>query len=255
MGDGGAAILETLASKWKAAPVAELNTESVYDFSVLRPIRRASGSTFELEWPGLRLLCARPPQASRDVLLLIGTEPHFRWPTLANALADELQRLGCPEAVQVAVFNGWAAHTRPCPLHVLDASERLASRFGVVARSSGYQGPVGFGSVLDSALAARNIDTATLVGINPFYLGPEPAPQNVIRMITAIDQAVGASTDTSDLAQQRALVDARTLDALARSEEFRMLLLNLERQYDSEQLAAPQSAAAALPEDPRLVRS
>jgi hypothetical protein len=244
MGVGGVAMLDHLAAQWGATPLARIDPDEFFDFSVQRPQRRLVDGKPAIAWPELQLLHARPEGATRDVLLLVGAEPHLRWPTLAKAFAQVITGLGCREAVQVLSFNGAVPHTRPALIQVLDGPPALAERFGSVARPSEYEGPVGFGSVLGDALAERGVATATLLSVSPFYLGLDPAPHAGVAIIRAIDRAVGTMTDVEELEKQQALLDARALDGLARSEDFRTLLGNLEQQYDS-QLKVLQSGTPA----------
>jgi predicted ATP-grasp superfamily ATP-dependent carboligase len=236
IGTGGFATLDYLATQWDATSIADIDPEPIYDFSVARPVRNATEDGFGLSWPQLRLMHARPDGADRDVLLLLGPEPHLRWPSLANAMTEALSAIGVGEAVQVLAFNAATPHTRPAPVHLLDAGAELAERFKLTSRGSEYQGPVGFGAVLGSSLTERSIKTATLVAFSPFYLGPDTAPHAAIELIGAIDRAVGTTTDVRELAEQQVTLDQRVAEALLANDELETLVVSLERQYDSQLL-------------------
>lgn len=233
MGSSGAATLDYLATQWEARLVAEVDPDTLYDFSVLRPVRHSTEGGYALSWPTMRLMHARPSGAERDVLLLVGPEPHLRWRNAADELAQLVATLGCTEAVHVLGFNGTTPHTRPAPVQLFDATSELATRFDVRTEVSEYEGPVGFGTTLVSTLGARGITTATLVTLSPFYLGLDPAPHAVLGIVRAVDRALGVTTDVAELEEQRTQVDERALEALARNDEFRALLANLEQQHDA----------------------
>jgi len=252
MGDGGAAILEHLATQWGATSIADIDPETIYDFSVAGPVRTATEAGYELSWPQLRLMHARPASADRDVLLLLGPEPHLRWPSLASAMTKALATVGVRQAVQILALNAATPHTRPVPTQLLDAGAELAERFELTPRLSEYQGPVGFGAVLSSCLTESSIDTATLVAFSPFYLGLNPTPQAATELIRAIDRAVGTTTDVHELAEQQATFDQHAIEALLANEELRTFVAHLEQQYDSRLLEVALGPALTEADGPAL---
>src|ERR1022692_2979781 len=78
---GGAAssAANYLADQWHAEQFATVEAEEFYDFTSLRPqIRLTGDGSREIVWPQNRFLAASAP-GSRDVVFLIGIEPHLRW--------------------------------------------------------------------------------------------------------------------------------------------------------------------------------
>ena len=64
---------------------ATIDPEEFYDFQNTRPkIRMIDGQARSIEWPKVELYEARIPRAPRDLLLLVGTEPSYRWRTFTR---------------------------------------------------------------------------------------------------------------------------------------------------------------------------
>src|SRR3979490_275039 len=63
---------------------AMLDPSACYDFTVARPLstRSADGRRWSLEHPQDAVYRVRLPAAERDLIILRGPEPHFRWPEL-----------------------------------------------------------------------------------------------------------------------------------------------------------------------------
>src|SRR2546425_7434853 len=69
---------------------AMLDPSACYDFTVARPLstRSADGRRWSLEYPKVAFYPLPLPGAERDLLVLLGPEPHFRWPELATAIIN-----------------------------------------------------------------------------------------------------------------------------------------------------------------------
>src|SRR5918994_6002934 len=89
-GDAGSAATIALRHVLgETAPPASamLDPSACYDFTVARPLTTRSGDGFSwsLEYPKVAFYPILLPASERDALVLIGPEPHFRWPELAPA--------------------------------------------------------------------------------------------------------------------------------------------------------------------------
>src|SRR5947209_19355254 len=68
---------------------AHIDPEEFYDFQATRPrIKLVDGSAREVEWPAVELYEARVPRAPRDLILLVGSEPSFRWRTFSEVVVE-----------------------------------------------------------------------------------------------------------------------------------------------------------------------
>src|SRR3982075_834866 len=80
--DAASTALTFVGSALGAQRFATIDPEEFYDFQATRPrIKLTDGRTRSIEWPAIELYEARVPRAPRDLILLAGSEPSFRWRT------------------------------------------------------------------------------------------------------------------------------------------------------------------------------
>jgi len=100
---------------------AMIDPSACYDFTVARPLstRSADGQQWSLEYPKVAFYPLRLPSAERDLLILLGPEPHFRWPELAPAIIRYARAAGVESHVR---FAGVVPHAQVLEeLHHADA--------------------------------------------------------------------------------------------------------------------------------------
>ena len=84
-GSAGTAAAETIAGEGQV--VVEFDTDALFDYRANRPVLRFDDGRLEqITWP--RLDIRRAPTGDREVLVMKGNEPDFRWRELSAALAD-----------------------------------------------------------------------------------------------------------------------------------------------------------------------
>src|SRR5438067_1036627 len=70
--------------------IAEIEPEHFFDFTVTSPVMQRVDEQRVLTWPQNHIYRLPAKSASRDVLVLLGTEPHLRWHAFADALHEFL---------------------------------------------------------------------------------------------------------------------------------------------------------------------
>lgn len=232
----GAAV-SALIEQWDARPIAELDPDEFYDFTVARPLVRVEGGERAIDWPYVRIYAARPAGLDRDVVLISGIEPHLRWRTFAAAIADVLAMVDAQEVILLSAFGGATPHTRALPIRLSGGTPALAGRLGLPSRAPRYQGPATFTMALATLLAERELHPATLTAIAPFYVGLDPAPHAIRALLDAL-APVACAVSHGILDEQIAEVDARAAQAMERQPDLATLVGNLEQQYDESTDAA-----------------
>lgn len=94
--------------------VAVFDSDLLFDYRAARPeIEFVEGSLQSVRWPELTLsLITR----ERDLLVLHGKEPDFRWRRLGAEVADLAHRLGVVQVVSLGGVPAAVPHTRPVRL-------------------------------------------------------------------------------------------------------------------------------------------
>ena len=97
--DGGTAA--TIAAAFlknhlHAERFGEIDSDGFVDYQQTRPqVTIEEGHVRQITWPETEFFHARLPNGERDILLVIGVEPNFRWREFSRSIAQLAQELGC----------------------------------------------------------------------------------------------------------------------------------------------------------------
>jgi proteasome assembly chaperone (PAC2) family protein len=141
--------------------VATFDADVLYDYRSRRPVLDIiDGTLMRLEWPSLQL--HRVPVGGRDLLVLHGAEPDFRWRELGDDLLDLCLRLGVVQWVSLGAIPAAVPHTRP--VNVL----ATASAQGLLHEAE-VQGPPGLLRVPSACLSAIELAVAGAIPAVGFF--------------------------------------------------------------------------------------
>jgi predicted ATP-grasp superfamily ATP-dependent carboligase len=151
---------------------AMLDPSACYDFTVARPLstRSADGRRWSLEYPKVAFHPLALPDAERDLLVLLGPEPHFRWPELAPAIINYARAAGVESMITLGAYVGPVTHhVAPVVRRTLDPG--LGRRLEQLElQDTDYEGPTAFVTALLHAAAAGGMTAASLWVATPPYL-------------------------------------------------------------------------------------
>jgi proteasome assembly chaperone (PAC2) family protein len=245
-----AAAIDHLVDDWGAEPLAEIDPEPFFDFTVQRPRVTLVDGEREIEWPENRFYVARPPGASRDFVLLAGVEPHLKWRTFSALIVEVAEAVGSTTSITLGAQPAGVPHTRPVPVSLSASDHSFEELFGLHAPGSRYQGQTGIVGVLNLALRARSWRNASLWAMVPHYITAGPNPNASISLIDLIDRGFGTRTDVGALREEAEQFEDQVRSVLADSDEASAYVRQLEEQFDSNQPplpAPPESRPQELP--------
>jgi hypothetical protein len=232
-----AASASTAAAEAIAAggdPVATFDTDLLYDFRSRRPVLDiVDGSLTELAWPELTLRRARV--GGRDLLVLTGAEPDFRWRALGRELLDLALQAGVVEWVSLGAIPAAVPHTRPVPILA------TASRKGLLHEDE-RQGPPGLLrvpaaalSTLEMAMIGAQIPAVGFFAQVPHYVGG-PYAAAAIAILEHAGRHLGVEIPLGPLTDE-AIGQRERLDSLVQGDEdSRSYVQRLESAMDNEEL-------------------
>jgi hypothetical protein len=221
-----------------AVTVGSIDPDPFYDFTQQRPHVTVDDDIREIVWPSNDFVLQRNPD-KRDVVGLIGVEPHLNWKTYVDAITVVAAALGCEAIVTVGSGAEAIPHSRVPPVTGSTATADLASRLGLVAPS--YQGVTGVAGVLHVELEKRHIPSISLrVGI-PHYLMNAEHPQAVAALVRHLSHVLDVSNTTDLTDQIRSWHDVHE-EVVANDEQLKMYVNLLEAEFDRRAEAAIPSA-------------
>lgn len=215
-GEAASRVIEHLIELWDAETVAAIDPEDYYDFQVNRPQVTNQGQGRGIHWNTTRILLASPDSLGRDVLLVTGTEPSFRW----RAFTTELLDLGVAHGVETVICLGAlladVAHTRPIPVSSSSPDEMTSYRFEL--EPSQYEGPTGItGVVADGAHQAEMVSISSWAAV-PHYAAQVPCPKASLALLGQLEDLLDTVIEHGEL-EEEARAWERGVDELATSDE------------------------------------
>src|SRR5947209_18266342 len=112
--DAASSALSFVGTALGAQRFATIDPEEFYDFQATRPrVKLVEHHARAIEWPAVELYEARVPRAPRDLILMTGTEPSYRWRTLTKVVIELAEALGTQMVVTLGALLADVPHTRP----------------------------------------------------------------------------------------------------------------------------------------------
>ena len=236
--DAASTALDFVGGALGARRFATIDPEEFYDFQATRPrIKLNDGRTREVEWPAVELFEARVPRAPRDLILLSGSEPSFRWRTFTNVIVELVEALGAQLAVTLGSLLADVPHTRPVSITGLASDPVLVARLGLVASS--YEGPTGIVGVLHAAFQGALLPSASLWAAVPHYIAATPNPKAALALVRKLEGLVGVAVDASDLESAAADYERQVNVAVQSDPDVQAFVERLEQAASSESADDP----------------
>ena len=247
--DAASSALTFVGASLGARRFATIDPEEFYDFQATRPrIKLTEGRTREIVWPEVELYEARVPRAPRDLILLSGTEPSFRWRTFGKVVVELTEALGTQLVVTLGALLADVPHTRPVSITGLASDSALIARLGL--SSSSYEGPTGIVGILHGAFQEAGIPSASLWAAVPHYIAAAPNPKAALALLRKLEGLVGVAVEASELESASADYERQVNLAVQSDPDVQAFVERLEQAAGSE----PSEDTGPLPSGDTIAR-
>jgi proteasome assembly chaperone (PAC2) family protein len=233
-GQGASLAAGYLAKLWQASRFAEIDPETFYDFQSTRPqVRVDEQGVREITWPVVEIYEARVPRAPRDLVLIVGHEPSYRWRGFCQLVVDLAEALGGQLVVSLGSLLADVAHTRPISVTGIASDRSLVDRLDLL--SSSYEGPTGIVGVLQAQCNQAGLPAASLWAAVPHYIASAPNPKAALALVRKLEGLVGVTVDASELEQATLDYERQVNLAVQSDPDVQAFVERLERAADEEQ--------------------
>jgi predicted ATP-grasp superfamily ATP-dependent carboligase len=247
--DAASSAITFVGEALGARRFATIDPEEFYDFQATRPrIRMVGGQTREIVWPEVEIYEARIPRAPRDLILVSGSEPSFRWRTFSRLIAELAEAIGVQLVVTLGALLADVPHTRPVSVTGLASDAGLVSRLNL--SQSAYEGPTGIVGVLHGACQDAGLPSASLWAAVPHYIAAAPNPKAALALVRKLEGLVGVAVDATDLETAAADYDRQVNVAVQSDPEVQAFVERLEQAAGTE----PSESEGPLPSGDSIAR-
>lgn len=233
--DAGAAsttAAETLAGD--GPTMATFDADLLYDYRARRPtLDIRDGRPVSLGWPELAI--RHTHLGDRDVLVLAGPEPDFRWRELAAEMVGLARQLDVREWISLGSIPAAVPHTRPVPVLGTESKPGLL-RAGVEPGPTGLlRVPSAAVSVLDLALAEAGVPALGYFAQVPHYVSGAYPPA-ALGLLRALERHFDVVLDLAALHHEAEELRSRLDTATTLDEKTRLYVGRLETMVDEARL-------------------
>jgi hypothetical protein len=212
----------------------EFDGDRLFDYRSRRPtLEIVDGRLAELTWPSLTIRRRRID--GRDLLILAGAEPDFRWREFAVAVVEVARRLNVSLWISLGAIPAAVPHTRST--YVLGSTSEPGLLLGDVQPGPAgvLRVPAAAISVLEHAISEAGIPAIGYYAQVPHYIsGPYPAAS--VELLRAVGRHLGTDIPTASLSDDANELRSRLDAAAALEESTRTYVQRLEAMVDEERL-------------------
>jgi hypothetical protein len=196
--------------------VASFDGDQIYDYRARRPtLDIVNGTLMSLDWPELQLRTTS--FGGRDLLILSGPEPDYRWRELSTDVAGLAKRLGVTSWVSLGAIPAAVAHTRSVPV-LGTASVRGLLPDGVAQGPDGrLRVPSAAISVMELAASSAGIPSLGFYAQVPHYISAA-YPAAAVELLKHVGRYLALELPLGDL-PAKALATRSLLDAATANDE------------------------------------
>ena len=229
-GDAASGAARWLADRHGAELVATIEAEEFFDFTTTRPIVEiGADGRRAITWPDTELWAATT-DSGRDLVVLIGHEPHLRWRTYCRAVLDAATELDCSLLLTLGALLSDIPHTRPTAVSGTADDPALVERLEL--SPSRYEGPTGIVGVLHATCNQADQASASLWAAVPTYVSGAPSPKATLALVERAATLLGLHLPTTDLQIAAAAYERQIDELVAADEDTASYVASLEEAAD-----------------------
>jgi proteasome assembly chaperone (PAC2) family protein len=241
--DAASGAASWLTQHGDSTRVASIDPELHFDFQARRPqVELIGGVTRNVTWP--ENVFSTVHYADRDLVVLRGIEPSYRWKSFCRAIVSVARRTGCEMVVTLGALLADVPHTRSARITGTATDVELVDRLGLA--QSKYEGPTGIVGVLHDYCRAEGTPSVSLWAPVPHYLAAPPNPPATLGLLERIRGLLSVEFDLAPLERTAEVWRTKVDEVASADDDVRGYVTTLEERFDAE-AASDTSWGAHLP--------
>ncbi len=234
-GDAASDAAGWLTDRLGATRIARIDPEEHFDFQTRRPeVEMADGVTRTIKWPANECFAVRVEKADRDLVVVRGVEPSYRWRSFCRAVLTVADETGCEMVVTLGALLADVPHTRPAPITGAATDPELVASLGITR--SRYEGPTGIVGVLHDACREAGVTSASLWAPVPHYVAAPPSPVATRSLLDRFAELAAAHLELDELDELAVAWRERVDEVVAGDDDLRAYVRKLEERAEMEEV-------------------
>ncbi len=230
-----------LSQRGSGRGIGRILPEEFFHFGLTRPeVRIQEGTqTREIRWPTNEFFLAAEVSLPRDLIFLIGMEPHLKWQTFCGHVLEVARRAQVTLVITLGALLADVPHTREVRITGVSTDPELAARLRTTPTR--YEGPTGIVGVLNDSCRRAGLPVVSLWANVPHYVSEVSNPHAILALVRRVLDFLEWQTDLSELEEAKAEFDRQLERILAQKPEVARYIQELERRDASAE--SPEGAA------------
>lgn len=226
-GESATSALQFINEAIQSVPLAEIDPEEFYDFTVRRPaVVQLDTHARRIDWPSNEFRYGSV-DGSRELIIGIGAEPHLHWRSYCDAIVDLALDMGVTRIVLVGAYLADVVYSQPVSLTGFVSDPDNLARLGVA--SSSYQGPTGIVGVLSDRFQREGLSVTSLWAGLPHYIDAAPNPRGALALVQKVTECLEFRVDEEPLRCQAAEFEQKISKVVANDAELSEYVRRLKR--------------------------
>ncbi|MCP5044530.1 MAG: PAC2 family protein [bacterium] len=226
-GESATSALSFIDEAIRSVPLAEIDSEIFYDFTVTRPeVVISQTGQREIHWPGNEFRYGAA-DATHDLVTCTGVEPHLRWRCYCDCISEVVKATGVRRVIMLGSFLADVIYSQPVQVTGIASDASVLERIGVGA--SNYQGPTGILGVLGERFSQDGLEVVSLWAGLPHYINARPNPRGALALVQVLSECLGVRFDLDPLYRSAAEFEERISKLVARDPELSDYVKQLKR--------------------------
>jgi hypothetical protein len=233
--DAGSAATTALEHLVDEAPVvARFDADVLFDYRARRPpLEIVDGKLTDLTWHELVLRHVRVGE--RDLLVLVGPEPDYRWRAFTADVVELARTLEVAEWISLGAIPAAVPHTRPVPILGTEASSGLLRGEVTPGPAGVLRVPSALVSALELEIGQAGIPALGYFAQVPHYVSG-PYATAAVELLRALGTHLGTAIPAGELESEAHELRTRLDTATGLDETTRGYVERLEAMYDEQRL-------------------